>query len=87
MVGFSLEIVRSAARELETIEPRAQRQRIVSRIRTLVAEPRPAGAQRLAGNALCFRIRQGDYRILYEIDDTNRRIVVVKIGHRRDVYR
>ena len=87
MAGYSLEIKRSAVAELEAVEPRAQRQRIVTRVRALAAEPRPAGAQKLAGTAVRYRIRQGEFRILYEIDDRERRVVVVKIGHRREVYR
>ena len=87
MDGYSLEIRRSAARELDAVEPRAQRRRIVARIGALAANPRPAGSQKLAGSELAFRIRQGDFRIVYEIDDRERRIVVVKIGHRREVYR
>ncbi len=87
MAAYSLEIKRSAAGELEAVEPLAQRRRIVARIRALAAEPRPAGAQKLASRAPLFRIRQGDYRILYQIDDATRRICVVKIGHRREVYK
>lgn len=87
MAACSLEIRRSAARELEPVEPRDQRLRIVTRIRALADEPRPAGAQKLAGSRAAWRIRQGEHRVLYEIDDTERRIVVVKIGRRREVYR
>lgn len=87
MAGYSIEVKRSAVRELDVVEPRAQRQRIVARLRALAADPRPAGAQKLAGSALGVRIRQGDYRIVGEIHDRDRRIVVVKIGHRREVYR
>lgn len=87
MAGYSVEIKRSAARELERVEPRAQRLRVVARIRALAGEPRPPGAQKLAGAAAVYRIRQGDLRILYEIDEAERAVVVVKIGHRREVYR
>ena len=85
--AYVLEIKRSAVAELEALEPRAQRQRVVARIRALAAEPRPAGAQKLAGSAAHYRLRQGDFRVLYEVDDRQRRVVVVKIGHRREVYR
>jgi mRNA interferase RelE/StbE len=84
---YSVEIKRSAAKELDRVEPRAQRQRIVARIRALAAEPRPPGAQKLAGNETRLRLRQGDFRILYELDEVRQKIVVVKIGHRREVYR
>jgi mRNA interferase RelE/StbE len=87
VAAYSLEIKRSAARELEAVEPRAQRRRLVARIQSLATEPRPAGSQKLAGAAALHRVRQGDYRIVYEIDDSTRRVVIVKIGHRREVYR
>ena len=58
-----------------------------TRVRALADEPRPEGAQKLAGTVARYRIRQGEFRILYEIDDRGRRVVVVKIGHRREVYR
>jgi mRNA interferase RelE/StbE len=87
VAGYSVEIKRSAARELERVEPRSQRLRVIARIRALAGEPRPPGAQKLAGIEGVYRIRQGDLRILYEIDEAKRSIVVVKIGHRRDVYR
>lgn len=87
MAGYSLGIKRSAAGELEKVEPRAQRARIVTRIRALASDPRPVGAQKLAGTDAHFRLRQGDFRILYEVDDDARRVIVVKIGHRREVYR
>ena len=84
---LSLEIRRSAARELEGIEPRDRRLKIIERIRALAGEPYPPGALKLAGSKNAHRIRHGDYRVLYEILETERRIVVVKIGHRREVYR
>lgn len=87
MAAYSLEIRRSAARELESIEPGAHRLRIVARIRAPATEPRPRGSQKLAGSRNAYRIRHGDYRVLYEIFEEDGRLVVVKIGHRREVYR
>ena len=78
MASYRLEIKRSAAKELE--------RRVVSRIRALAEDPRPAGAEKLSGRER-YRVRQGDYRILYEISDDVLLIVVVKIGNRRDGYR
>jgi mRNA interferase RelE/StbE len=80
-------IKRSAARELEQIEPRPERRRIVERIRALAAEPRPSGVQKLAGRSSLLRVREGDYRIHYKVHDSDRRTVVIEIGHRREVYR
>jgi mRNA interferase RelE/StbE len=87
VAAYSLTIKRSAARELDAVEPRAQRRRLVARIQFLAKEPRPPGAQKLAGAGGLFRVRQGDFRILYEIDDAKQAVVVIKIGHRREVYR
>jgi mRNA interferase RelE/StbE len=87
VAAYSLEIRRSAARELEGIEPRDRRLKIIERIRALAGEPHPPGALKLAGSKNAYRIRHGDYRVLYEVVEAERRIVVVKIGHRREVYR
>ena len=58
----------------------------MNRIRRLGIEPRPARTEKLSG-AEKYRLRQGDYRILYLIDDADRAVIVVKVGHRREVYR
>ena len=85
MASYSLDIKRSAAKELAEL-PKQDRARIITRIQALSHEPRPAGCERLSGQER-YRIRQGDYRILYEIHDDALIVMVVKIGHRRDVYR
>lgn len=85
MASYSLEIKRSAAKELGQVPPK-DRGRIVGRIQALAQDPRPPGAEKLSGQER-YRVRQGDYRILYEIEDDVLRVMLVKIGHRRDVYR
>jgi mRNA interferase RelE/StbE len=85
--SYSVFIKTSAAKELEAVEPRAVRARIVSRIQALSRNPRPRGSQKLAGDQERCRVRQGAYRIVYSVDDERRFVEVVKIGHRRDVYR
>jgi len=87
VASYSVLIKTSAAKELEVVEPRTVRARIVSRIQGLAENPRPRGSQKLAGEAERYRIRQGAYRIVYSVDDEPRTVTVVKIGHRRDVYR
>lgn len=85
MASYSIELTRSAAKELERV-PLKDRRRIVDRITALADDPRPAGAERLSGDDK-YRIRQGDYRILYEIIDHELIVTVVRVGHRREVYR
>jgi mRNA interferase RelE/StbE len=85
VASYEVLITRSAAKELERV-PMKDRRRIASRIQGLAAEPRPMGAEKLSGEEK-YRIRQGNYRILYEIVDAALVVTVVRIGDRRDVYR
>ena len=78
-------MTRSAAKELDGV-PMKDRQRIVRRIAALADDPRPVGAEKLSGDDK-YRVRQGDYRILYEIVDAELIVTVVRIGNRREVYR
>jgi mRNA interferase RelE/StbE len=72
---------------LEAVAQKGRRQRLVARIEALGNNPRPSGCEKLAGYAGGYRVRQGDYRMVYTVDDAERLIVIVKIGHRREVYR
>jgi mRNA interferase RelE/StbE len=85
VASYELFIKPSAVKELEAL-PAKDRRRIVSKIQNLGEEPRPPGCEKLTGKEQ-FRLRQGVFRILFEVDDDNRAVTVVKIGHRRDVYR
>jgi mRNA interferase RelE/StbE len=85
VASYSILITRSAAKELEAV-PAKDRKRVVTRIRLLADDPRPAGAEKLSGEDK-YRVRQGNYRILYEIVDETLVVTVVRIGHRREVYR
>jgi mRNA interferase RelE/StbE len=85
VASYSLFLKPSAVKELEEL-PAAARRRIVRRIQGLAGQPRPHGAEKLSGEEK-YRVRQGTYRVLYTIDDAKREVVVVKIAHRRDVYR
>ena len=85
MGSYAVEIRRSAIKELDAI-PTADLGRVMSRIQALGSNPRPPGSEKLTG-AEQYRVRQGVYRILYEVDDTRRTVTIVKIGHRREVYR
>lgn len=77
----------SARKELLAIPTKKDRQRLVRRIELLGEDPRPAGCEKLAGGGDRYRVRQGQYRIVYEIRDAELVVLVVKLGHRRDVYR
>ena len=85
MANYSILFTRSAAKELERV-PLRDRRRILVRIGKLAEDPRPMGAEKLSGDEK-YRLRQGDYRILYEIRDTALIVTVVRIGNRREVYR
>jgi mRNA interferase RelE/StbE len=85
VASYSLLIKASAVKELEAT-PKRERERLAARIKRLTTTPRPPGSEKLSGEAK-YRIRQGNYRILYLIEDAISTVTVVKIGHRRDVYR
>lgn len=85
MDNYELRIKSSAVKELEALQDK-DRRRIIDKIRELSVEPRPRGCEKLTGQNR-LRIRQGDFRILFEVDDGLRIVTIVKIGHRRDVYR
>ena len=87
MVSYKLEIKTSAGKELAEVGSRSDRQKIVSRIQALASNPRPHGSEKLAGYTDRFRIRQGNYRVVYLIDDQSSTVTIYKIGHRKDVYR
>lgn len=87
MAAYSLRIKTSAGRELAAVGSRRDQRRIVSRISALANDPRPPGSEKLAGAANAWRVRQGDYRILFTVDDGSRVVDIFKIGHRREVYR
>jgi mRNA interferase RelE/StbE len=76
----------SAARQLRKFDPRARR-RLQAAIDLLSTDPRPPAATRLVGGAGEWRVRTGDYRIIYEIHDEELVVLVLRLGHRREVYR
>lgn len=83
--SYSVSVKRSAEKELRGVRGR-QLRRLIERIRSLAEEPRPAGVEKLS-TLERYRIRQGDWRVLYEIDDGARVVTIVKVGHRKEVYR
>ena len=87
MAEYRLLIKTSAAKELEAVGTKTDRQRIVGKIQTLASNPRPSASEKLAGYADRYRVRQGSYRIVYLIDDAHHQVTIFKVGHRKDVYR
>lgn len=85
MENYKIRIKNSAGKELEKIDQK-NRERIIERIQKLRSDPRPLGCKKLSGEEK-YRIRQGDYRILYQIFDETVVVVVVRIAHRREAYR
>lgn len=85
MAQYKILIKPSAVKELKKIQKK-DLERITKRIQSLAKEPRPSGCEKLAGQER-YRIRQGNYRIVYSIEDDKLIVLVVKVGHRRDIYK
>lgn len=87
MGRYRVLIKTSAAREIEAVDQKKDRRRVVSRIQSLAENPRPPDCEKLSGQGDKYRVREGHYRIVYSIEDKDRLVYVVKVGHRKDVYR
>ena len=87
MASYRVLIKPSAAKEIEAVDPKKDRQRIVAGIRSLADDPRPPGCEKLAGQDDRYRIRGGRYRVIYSVGDGELLVVVVRVGHRKAVYR
>ena len=85
MGSYKILIKPSAVKEIEAI-PQRDRQRIVARIQGLSSNPRPPGSEKLSGQDK-FRVRQRVYRIVYSVNDDEPSILIVKVGHRKEIYR
>jgi len=82
---YRVEVAAAAVRQLRKLDRAAQR-RVQGAIELLAAEPRPNGAKKLVGGDGEWRVRTGDYRIVYEIHDNVLLVLVVAVGHRREIY-
>jgi mRNA interferase RelE/StbE len=83
---YTITVAPSAARRLRKFDPQARR-RLQAAIELLRTDPRPPAATQMVGGAGEWRVRTGDYRIIYEIHDAQLVVLVLRLGHRRDVYR
>ncbi len=86
MASYNVALTASARKELRHL-PRHEISRIHQRIVELAASPRPHGVKKVAGPEDVYRVRQGDYRIVYQVDDAKREVTVLRIRHRKDAYR
>jgi mRNA interferase RelE/StbE len=86
VAGYDVLIKPSALKELDSVGSRRLRRALAARIQALAADPRPTGCRKLAGGDR-YRVRSGEYRVVYSVDDAQRAVLVVKVGHRKDVYR
>lgn len=82
---YKVFLKRSAEKELRSL-PARDMARVVEKIKNLQGQPRPHGCEKMEGGER-YRVRQGDWRILYTIDDTEKSVMIFKIGNRREVYR
>ena len=85
-MAYAVFVKPAALRELRKL-PEDIKRRVAARIDALAGAPRPAGVERLQGEADLYRVRVGDYRIVYQVESKALVVLVVRIGHRRDVYR
>jgi mRNA interferase RelE/StbE len=83
---YVVRVLRSAEEALTGV-PRPDQQRIARAIDGLASDPRPRGAVKLAGEDGLWRVRAGDYRIIYSVEDGALLVLIIRIGHRREVYR
>jgi len=86
VASYRVDLLPSAVRELSAL-PRAVQQRIGHHLDGLAGNPRPRGVRALAAEGGFLRLRVGDYRVIYSVDDGGKSVLVVKIGHRGEVYR
>lgn len=83
---YRVALTPAAARQLRKFDPQVRR-RIQAAIELLAAEPRPPSSTQLVGGGGEWRVRTGDYRVVYEIEDDRLLVLVISVGHRRDIYK
>lgn len=86
MANYKIEITASAEKSLKKI-PKKDLEKVVEAIQVLAISPFPSGCRKLKGEEDVYRVRQGNYRIIYEVIDSKLIVLVLKIGHRKDIYK
>ena len=85
MAGYKVYFKESVEKDLRSI-PKKDLQKILEQIKSLATEPRPLGCEKLTGQDR-YRLRKGRYRVVYSVQDKDKTVWIVKVGHRRDIYR
>lgn len=85
-MDYKVELTRTAEKQLKKIHKLAK-DRLIKKIRTLAIEPYPDGVRKLSGYEDVFRVRVGDYRVIYSVFEDKVLVIVLKIGHRKDIYK
>ncbi|ANV91251.1 type II toxin-antitoxin system RelE family toxin [Picosynechococcus sp. PCC 8807] len=85
MAGYSIEFLKTAQKELSKL-PKDTQRRIIEKIEALINDPYPPDTKKLKNGNGRFRIRVGNYRIIYRIENEKLIILIIKIGHRREIY-
>jgi mRNA interferase RelE/StbE len=85
-VAYEVEFEAQVAKQLRDMQ-RADLQRVMDRVKALADDPRPQGSEKLAGMTNAWRIRSGNCRVVYTVDDRTQVVTVTRVGHRREVYR
>lgn len=86
MNTYSVEVAPKAEAQIKAL-PRAEAKRIVAKLAQLAANPRPPKSEQLSGSPPFRRVRVGDYRVIYAVDDTARIVIIARVRHRKDAYR
>ena len=87
MGDYKVTIKNSAAKELQAVSNKQTLNKLIEKIKYLASDPRPQGSDKLAGRSAVYRLRQGNDRVIYIVDHQDRVVAVVKIEHRRELYR
>ena len=86
MANYEIQIAKSVLKTLKTL-PAIDVKKIISTIQALALDPFPNGCRKISGEQSTYRVRQGNYRVIYEIEDHKMLILILKVGHRKDVYK
>ena len=86
MANYDIQIGKNVLKALKTL-PSNDVRKIIAAIQALALDPYPNGYRKISGETATYRVRQGTYRVIYEIEANRLRILILKIGHRKDVYK